>query len=484
SGDGISPATVLELLAGLVDQSLVVPQPHPRQVRYAIPQALREYAAERLPEVTDRAVLRQRHLDCYLRIADQMSGEWFGERQAEWSQRLRDERLNLTAALEHALAEGEVESCLALLHALSITSFTSGSFAEGRRCLDMLLASETDPTAARTQALWLKALIDGYAGDISAARGASHECKVLAEQLGDDRMLSNAIEHLGVTSLLSEGPRSATDHFEESLALARRTDDSAPVAVKLVRWGQCRLLLGETAQAQRLLEEAESICRDHGENWFRGYALWSLAIVSSRAGDTGRAMEHVRSSLRLSQRVGNALGISQALEVLASILASGSSSERAAELLGAGAELRDKVGGSVVPLLAPLNEATRHKLIRVLGDRRFAAAHARGRSRSVADAVAIALAEREQAVPEQAVPETRGNGQSLTKREREVAGLIAEGLSNKEIASTLVIARRTVEGHIENVMTKFGYHSRAQIAARVAAEHGYSGTGPGEIPGS
>lgn len=56
----------------------------------------------------------------------------------------------------------------------------------------------------------------------------------------------------------------------------------------------------------------------------------------------------------------------------------------------------------------------------------------------------------------------------LTRRELEIAELVAEGLTNKEIASRLTIARRTAEGHVENILAKFGFTSRAQIAAWVA----------------
>jgi DNA-binding NarL/FixJ family response regulator len=66
----------------------------------------------------------------------------------------------------------------------------------------------------------------------------------------------------------------------------------------------------------------------------------------------------------------------------------------------------------------------------------------------------------------------------LTRREQEVAGLVAAGLSNKDIASRLVISQRTAEGHIEHILTKLGFNSRAQIAAWVAGQHGQHGAEP------
>jgi non-specific serine/threonine protein kinase len=56
----------------------------------------------------------------------------------------------------------------------------------------------------------------------------------------------------------------------------------------------------------------------------------------------------------------------------------------------------------------------------------------------------------------------------LTKREREVAALVADGLSNRDIAARLVISRRTVEAHVEHILTKLGFSSRTQIATWMA----------------
>jgi non-specific serine/threonine protein kinase len=94
-----------------------------------------------------------------------------------------------------------------------------------------------------------------------------------------------------------------------------------------------------------------------------------------------------------------------------------------------------------------------------------------GAGRAVhADAIALAL-ERQ---PRVQVPEPRADaaeGLGLTKREREVAALIAQGLSNREIAARLVVAQRTAEGHVENILSKLGFTSRTQVAGWLAAQN-------------
>jgi non-specific serine/threonine protein kinase len=100
-----------------------------------------------------------------------------------------------------------------------------------------------------------------------------------------------------------------------------------------------------------------------------------------------------------------------------------------------------------------------------LGDRAFGTALRRGAEMPTADAVAIAL----DRAPAPA-PRTPGGGSGLTRREREVAALVAEGLSNREIAARLVVAQRTAEGHVENILGKLGFSSRTQIAGWFAEQ--------------
>jgi DNA-binding CsgD family transcriptional regulator len=77
------------------------------------------------------------------------------------------------------------------------------------------------------------------------------------------------------------------------------------------------------------------------------------------------------------------------------------------------------------------------------------------------------------AVPAPAVPAAAepaagmpmGRWELLTAREREVAGLVAQGLTNRDIAARLVVSKRTVDAHLEHILSKLGYSSRVQVAA-------------------
>ena len=149
-------------------------------------------------------------------------------------------------------------------------------------------------------------------------------------------------------------------------------------------------------------------------------------------------------------------------------LAAGGTAERAALLLGAANQIWPSVG---YPMFGSRYFGAPHRdcelsARRVMGDRDFEAAFRRGMGLGVEDAVAYALGE----APGTSELDLSGVPQ-LTPREQQVAELIAEGLSNKEIAARLVISQRTVESHVEHILHKFGFMSRAQVAAWAGRLH-------------
>src|SRR5206468_5432116 len=105
-----------------------------------------------------------------------------------------------------------------------------------------------------------------------------------------------------------------------------------------------------------------------------------------------------------------------------------------------------------------------------LGTEAFEAALVEGAALTLEQVIAYALEEKFGEKPAQRGAEG-GPETGLTRRELEIAELVAEGLTNREIAVRLTIAQRTAEGHVERVLSKFGFTSRAQIAAWVAQRH-------------
>src|SRR5205823_6953252 len=134
----------------------------------------------------------------------------------------------------------------------------------------------------------------------------------------------------------------------------------------------------------------------------------------------------------------------------------------AAQLLGAGETVRTGAGASVIPTLAPLLVQLEAMARAALGASKFEADFHAGHRLGRAAAIRLALGEPAAVAPPAAVSAGAG---VLGKREAEVAGLVAEGLSNKQIGTRLFISERTVDGHVRNILNKLGFNSRAQIAA-------------------
>ncbi|HEX3491771.1 MAG TPA: LuxR C-terminal-related transcriptional regulator, partial [Streptosporangiaceae bacterium] len=201
-------------------------------------------------------------------------------------------------------------------------------------------------------------------------------------------------------------------------------------------------------------------------------ALWALGLLALRQGELDRAADLQQQSLRLRRRLQELTGSGWSLESLAWVEAAAGRPERAATLLGAADRLWESLGRPLAAYqhMVPYHEACEQAARQALGDQEFEAAGQRGRALRTDDAIAYALDER----PRAASPRDAA-GAALTPREREVADLIAQGMTNKQIAAQLVIAQRTAEGHVERILVKLGFSSRAQLASWVAAQE----AGPG-----
>jgi predicted ATPase/DNA-binding NarL/FixJ family response regulator len=471
AGEGIAAGAVADLVDALVAKSILVRRPGGERARYSLLDTIREYGQLRLREAGQERRLRRRHRDWYAGLAARQ--EPLGAQQMGWIDRLDADHENVRAALEFCRAEpGEAAAGLRMACDLWLNWEARGHLTEGRRLAEAL-AGQAGPGRLRARGMWVAGYLALVQGDAAAARRWLQDALAAGQSLGDAQAVAYASQFLGRAAWFTGEPDRGVALTEEALRRHRAAGDWPGVVLTLVQLGVMRTLMGRPQAAVALFEECAAQCGAHGERWNRSYALWGLSLASWLLGDSERAEEVQRAALGIKRDIGDQPGMALCLDALAWIAASRDQAVRAASLLGAAAAARNAIPAALPGPLAPHREAAVARARAALGEASFSAHLARGQAMPTARAVAQALQE---PAPEAADRPPDVTLARLSPREREVAGLIARGLSNKEIAARMVISARTVETHVQHIMDKLGCTSRAQIAAWAAAGHAASAT--------
>ena len=226
---------------------------------------------------------------------------------------------------------------------------------------------------------------------------------------------------------------------------------------------------GNLARAQTLLEESLQIARRMGDETGATIPLLNLGTLAVEQGEPVRARALLLDALRALQQLGDEDGAVECLEALAGAAGMQGEGIRAAKLLGAAEAAREKLGATIRPAERGRYEQFVTLSRRGLDEGPWTAAWVAGRAMSLEEATDYALSPEagppsvgRDTPPE---PETRRPSHSLTRREREIAALVARGLTNRQISTELTISERTVDNHVANILKKLGLHSRAQVAA-------------------
>jgi predicted ATPase/DNA-binding CsgD family transcriptional regulator len=460
-GDGVAAVAIVDLVDQLVAKSILRRSPGGDPARYRMLDTVREYGQRQLSEARHAPALRRRHREFYARLAARRDA--LGPRQLEWVDALDASHENLRAALEYGAGEtAEAAAGLAMACDLWLYWETRGHLTEGRRQMDALLAHVGSPCPLRTRGLWVAGYLALVQADAPAASRLLEAALRAAGEQGDAEAIAYASSFLGRAVWFLGDLARGLALTEDALARHRAAGDWKGTVLTLVQLGVMRAFMGDPAAAVSSLQECVDSCREQGERWNRSYALWGLGLASWLLGDAERADELERAALRIKREVGDQVGSALCVEALAWIAASRRRPARAAILLGAAASAREAIPAALPPPLSAHHEATYTTAGRILGRHAFAAELARGRALSPPRRVAAALEEPATAGQDSAVqdPQIR-----LTARELEVAALVAEGLSNKEIAGRMVISPRTAETHVQHIMDKLGFTARSQIAA-------------------
>jgi len=501
----------IEGASSLLDKSLLRREEgsEESEPRFSMLETIREYAQERLEESEAAEEIGRLHAEFYLALAEEAEPRIRGPEETATSlDRLETEHDNLRAALLWSLESGEAELGLRLGAALLWFWSARGHWSEGARWLEEALArGGAAKPATRAGALSSLGVVLGRQSDFGRAEACHEEALALYEVLGDQGRVAESLAHLGWMAEFRGDAARATTLFEKSLRAARESGNLRPipsalnglayiafesealeraqrlwgkalalnreqgntleVATVLNSMGYTELARGNQERATELLEESLPLNRELGDKHGVAHCLMALGIAATLQGEPERAKALLKEGLAIAVELGSKADIAEILEGLAAATGTLGEHVRAARLWGIAGALREAID---VPwwtaerlLHEPQLVAARSRT----DEASWETAFAEGRNMSLEEAVEYALSEEGPATPLTAGPVRSSAEESppaLTRREEEVAFLVARGLTNRQIASELSISEHTAATHVGKILKKLGLSSRSQLA--------------------
>jgi predicted ATPase/DNA-binding CsgD family transcriptional regulator/DNA-binding XRE family transcriptional regulator len=496
SDEVIAREDVLRLLHDLVDKSQVRVDETAEGTRYRFLDTLHAYSRERARIDGVFFSARKKHLDWCLDVAESSAPELIDSGHIA---RLECEQDNLRAALRGCVEVGDVEAGLRLGVALWPFWYVRGLYTEGFSWLAQLLGMDSLAIGPmlRTRALAFAGHLAFCRGDYTTAESLLEQSLVAARAGGDEQGMAVALQLLGTPArargdlaraeqlylqagaidarlgsrvwqamTLGNLAMTCADGGDYTRALTFASDALRMYAEQRHAWGVARMReviarvavsRGEYGLARRELEDAVAFQRQLQDRQGLLLSLPTLARLALAEGEPRWAAELIVEGLRLAQQADDKLSLAKGLEAVAALLAEYDPT-RATRLVGSAAAVRFALGAQLTPTDREQIERWQPSAVRHLGQPAYSIALQEGEGRvleeSVADAIDAA------AIAANAHP----LAPALTAREREVAALLEQGLTNRLIAQALVISEGTVRIHVQHVLAKLGVSSRAQVA--------------------
>jgi len=408
------PADVLDLLARLVDRSLLSVEHTPAEARYRMLATVRRYGAQRLTEAGEHPAASQAMFAWYLDLAERTETELTGRDQAQAAERLQADAHNLRAVLQAARDRKDIAGTLRLAGALAPFWYLRGHYREGRDWLDWALAAPGGaPAAVRAKALGDSGMLAhlqceypaavrrleaalalhrelgdrrGAAGILQAlgsvareqsryARARELHAEALAEfeALGDPHGAANAHDALGFAAWLQGDFGTATAECTQALSAFTELGDAEGAAGAELNLGVAAMYRGEHETADAALARSARLA---GEVGFREGVAWALherGLLAVRRGEPG-APELLHEALRIHRDLGDRWRVASVLDDLAAaaLAAQPPDPAQAARLLGAAQQIRDAIGTAVAPCERADHAGTKAAARAALGEAAFA----------------------------------------------------------------------------------------------------------------
>ncbi|WP_199432107.1 AfsR/SARP family transcriptional regulator [Qaidamihabitans albus] len=303
AGGRVAADDVLDLLARLVDRSLVVCEDHGGAgPRYRLLESVAAYCLDRLREAGEAEEVRLRHGDHYAGLAERADARLRGPEQRHWLEVLDVEAANLRAALDTLAGHGPAGSALRLARAMAWYWFLRGRLAEARRSLRSALAvpaSDTGSPSARSgAAAWLAGL------DVLAGARADAGALGAAERITDPAVRARALWFLGYVLGTIGDLRAAERATTHALAGFRSLGDRWGVAAALSDNAGQAMAGARLAEARRAAAESAELFRELGDRWGQLQASFALGALAQIGGEYAVAEREHREALRMAEELG------------------------------------------------------------------------------------------------------------------------------------------------------------------------------------
>lgn len=474
--DELAREDIIDLLAELIDKSVLLREEREGQVRYRLLETIKEYGLNRLRASGELATVRRRHRDWYADLTARANVRLEDGEQIDAFYRLRAEQANLRAAFE--LCTTSLDGArIGLRMAADLRNFwiMIGALSEGRRWLRQLLVFAPDAPEA-VGGLTVSSKLAVLQADVAEGRRQLERARALATSTGQQAWLAEISHNEGIASLFSGDPATALNHFTDAYDAHEAAGADFGIMIALIQAATARSLLGETSHALELCEECLEISERHGDRWCAALAMWTQALLRWHWNEPERAETLAAETMRIKEAFGDRLGMAMAMELIAWVAEKRGQHARAATLLGAVQGAMRSVGASsLFSHLEAGHAACEESTRAALGEEAWRTHVDKGAALDIGSALSLALRRSSKAVAPRPAERPEGD---LTTREQEIARLVAQGLSNRDIAASLVISPRTAEKHVEKILTKLGLSSRTQIGVWFATAHPDDSTAP------
>ncbi len=352
AGEPVETGRVLDLLAALVDKSLVLAEAAAEgTLRYRMLEPIRQFGSEKLEESQEMQQIRRRHAEHYLALAERAEPELLGADQGLWLRRLRTEFANLREAHSWSLEPGEEEerARLRLRLPAALWRFWGGRrFEEGRVWLQTALERDTGGfPAVRARALDGLGFILTFQHDFERAIAALEEAISLYEELGDRSGTAFALANLGWAVLHGDYRERVPAFVAEAEQLMLGDLDGYARAYLRTITASAAIGQGDLDSAVARIEESLALCRELGDRRNTSMSLFILGMIEINRGNLDRAATLLEEGTRITRELGDKLGVTYFALGLGKLNAVRGRPVRAARLWGAAEALREQMGLSL-----------------------------------------------------------------------------------------------------------------------------------------